>query len=500
MSNSDLQKELEFLKKITIESNETWKKSLYYNFLKTCTRQEFLDSQIPFYYAVNAFPSMLLKLASMIYDNEKRLTLIENIWEEHGCGDFKNFHMNTFKNHLKALNDNIEPELYENPFVTIWIDNILEEKYSAENLGTILFAIEYIYAFISTDIADFTLSVDVVSPHYQTHSILDLSHGEELFHLVKNLGYDINQDLFQKTQIEFINLFNKLCSPTEVELTQASKIPISFFYSREDSNVGLKALSKIKKDNINIFSICSGGENVLNYLLNFNDKKLSVTLFDVNQNQLDLFDKKLFGEFKDNIAFEQKGKFEFFFNYLISTIKNTNSKEFSRILNDYKLFDYLMSKIFSRKNLNIVFSEDATKYSSDSFASHFSKAIRYTSNSNNKNFENIYFNSPLMDYNFKSKINFNNFDINKVCKNIKDYDFNSNFDFIDISNIGDWMPLDDYKNIIKKAYNSLNENGILITRKLLGDYNLKELLYMFSENEVIIDNTLFYSECYISRK
>jgi hypothetical protein len=66
---------------------------------------------------------------------------------------------------------------------------------------------------------------------------------------------------------------------------------------------------------------------------------------------------------------------------------------------------------------------------------------------------------------------------------------------VSISNIGDWMSLEDYKKVILDVKSRLADDGVIICRKLLGDYNLKTLLIdcgfkVKADNDV----TWFYSE------
>ncbi len=95
-------------KEITQDSNIVWQGSKYLTFLAKANREELQRSQVPFYYAVEAFPLLLLKLASQITNEGARYLIVENIWEEHGQGDQNKFHTQTFKTHLAALGFNGE--------------------------------------------------------------------------------------------------------------------------------------------------------------------------------------------------------------------------------------------------------------------------------------------------------------------------------------------------------------------------------------------------------
>jgi hypothetical protein len=476
---------------LTLSNKEVWEKSLYYKFLKNSNKLEFLNSQIPFYRAVEAFPRMLLKLAALIETSEERFLVIENIWEEHGNGENKLYHTKTFNNHLKALGYQ-EKDFYKNPFVEEWINTILNSKLNISQLGSLIGGIEYIYAVISEDIANKieTFNLNKESTHYAKHSELDWSHGQELLDVVVKCKQDVNYELFEKAQIDFINLFNLLASPTEKELQKVSKEPVSFFYSREDSNIGLKAISKLNRKNLNIFSICSGGEHILEYIDTFDN--LNIDIFDLNKNQIDVFKNKLNGNKQKDF-----GKFEYFFYYLRKQLNCNNIITHSDIIDNYSKLVFLTKNIFSRKNLNIVFTEEATKYSKNDFDMHFYEAFIRSIIKNNRNAINIFQNIPLLK---TFKHNLKNNTLNYIVSDLINYDFNKKYDVIDISNVGDWMNIEDFRKIIDNAYNSLNKDGILISRKLLGDYQLSKELLKFNNIENIQDETFFYSETCIVTK
>jgi hypothetical protein len=487
--------------KNTLENKEIWEKSLYYNFLKTCNKSEFLKSQTPFFFAVQAFPRMLLKFASLINTSEERLLVIENIWEEHGNGDQNSFHTSSFKKHLSSLSENDRIPLNSNPFVTKWIDNILNKNYSVLELGTILAAIEYMYAVISEDIAAYIDSLDLINKniHYSKHSELDWSHGKELITSLKICGHDVDETLFIQTQLEFIALFNKLCFPTEKELNNIVNLDISFFHNREDSDLGIKAINYFEKDKLDLFSICSGGEHILNYLIQTN-KFLNITISDLNPHQIELFERKL--SKKSQFNEQAVGKFEYFFAYLREAYKQGNDfSGYKDLLDNRDCFYYIMNVIFSKDNLNKVFSDSATKYSNEDFSKHFGNALLTSLlDLNDKNSGNIFYSFNLINNHDLDLINDDNYKITKNICNLISYDFTSTYDIIDLSNIGDWMSYNDYQIVLQKAYKALNYGGILIVRKLLGDYNLEENLYMFDKVESVKDKTCFYSESYLAYK
>lgn len=481
----------------TLSNKDTWENSLYFKFLQTCNKEEFLQSQIPFYYAVQAFPQMLLKLASLIETSEERLLVMENLWEEHGNGDSNGFHTTTFKKHLEVLSED-EITLFKNPFVTEWVHSILDKNYSIAQLGSCLAGIEYMYAVISEDIATFidTLNLNENSVHYTKHSKLDWSHGQELLDVVNNCGFEVDNNAFSSAQQDFIELFEKLTSPTEIELNNIAKLPIAFFYSREDSNVELQALNSLNRNNVDILTVCSGGEHILNYIKEYKGQA-NIDILDINENQIQVFKNKLYNQKQDVV-----GKFEFFFDRLRHMLYGSDrSKEtpYYISMNKDKL-RYLVEILFSRKNLNIVFTDNATKYSSSDFAEHFYYAFINSLEIANVNAMNVFFNSPIF-----GELNLDNpaeieKHFNYIVSDFNEFTFTKQYDLIDLSNVGDWMPLEEYQIVIQNARNSLNKGGILIVRKLLGDYKLISLLDDFENVKFCNDMTSFYSETYIAIK
>ncbi len=478
-------------KQLTLKQQDKWNHSFYPKFLLNSTIQEFLQSQVPFYFAVEAFPRMLLKLASIIPTSEQRLLLIDNIYEEHGRGHSNQFHTTTFKEHLYILGFN--GEFKKNPFIEDWISFIEKSNFTIDQLGSYLAGIEYLYALICIDIVKFMDKHNIESPHYQKHSEIDWDHGAELLHVVLNCNLDINDEYFLKAQSDFIELFNKMIVPTQKELEEISKHPISFFYSREDSNVEKQVLEKyINNRKTDVFMICSGGEHILEMLSLGYQGHLTFDIFDVNYNQINVFKNKL-----DQKSQEEEGKFELLFEMFRTMYFDERQPDRSAYFyNNQSKFNYVMDILFTNNNLNIVFSDSATKYSSASFAEHFKKAFSFSFQIQHQNINNIFNNKPLPIPNLNSS----SVSFNFIVDNMLNYSFDKNYDIIDLSNIGDWMKVEDYALILENAKRHLNPNGSLIVRKLLGDYSLKQLLKDsgFVQIEDIRDYTYFYTECLVA--
>lgn len=498
-------------KDITLKNFEGFSK--YEVFMKNSTQDEFAQSQIPFYYAVKAFPRILCYLGSMIEDSETRFHIAENIWEEHGNGTKQNFHINTFHNYLTAI---AGPDyiLTHNPWIDEWVNNWFKET-DTLSLACKLAAIEYLYAPISGALSTHidTLFLHNEQHHYSKHAELDWEHGRELFEVA--LKYDESEDkhkafeLFDLAQKEFISVFNGMILLTNKEVVDISKDNIAFYYIREDVSVSFKALDHLNNvDKKNIVTICSGGESIIDYLT----FKESAEIFalDMNINQHDLFLKKISMIINDEIIDElNKGKFERIFKSIRDRFTEKEKQLFilNRTINKDKL-KFAIEDVFTRKNLSIIFTDNAVKYTKKNFAEHFFNV--FTSDFENDSFgeaniQNIIAGVPF-DYCSKQDLYMDNKKVHPVIEHINDgkifekitFDNNKKADIVDLSNIGDWVELTSLREIIRASKGALSNSGVLVMRKLLGDYNLKQEmadagLKVSDEN----DSGLFYEEVVI---
>jgi hypothetical protein len=488
---------------ITQESNIVWQNSKYLGFLANASRDELLRSQIPFYYAVEAFPLLLLKLASQITHSDARCLIVENIWEEHGQGDHNKFHTNTFNTHLRALG--FDGKHVKNPFISRWIDDL----YSVDSLADLyhqLAAIEYMYAVISASISSSLHNIDLLCEqvHYLNHSELDWSHGEDILISMKQSGIDFNRVKFKNAQSRFINLFSKMAVPTLKETAHAKNtLAINFYHTREAPNVVTDVMSSFTgRCDINVLTVCSGGENIIHYLSH--DCVSSITAFDMNKAQVDVCRQKL-SSMQPTEHFEM-GRFEYLFALVREYFINYKSEQ--TIVQDYALskdsLNYVIELVFDNPILSALFSDEATKYSKHSFSEHFKKTYEkmlcdiHDKNITNKNSENVILGTALK-YDYAPKRNDNNPTITYLNQRAETVlSQGSKFDLIDLSNIGDWMPYSDFQCLILKAFDQLHNNGRLVLRRLLGDYSLMEL--GVGQAFPLYDETGFYSETVIIKK
>lgn len=502
-------------------SNHSW-----FTFAGKCSQNEFLSSQEGFYYAVKAFPRVLAKLASQIESSEARILVTENLWEEHGQGNNKVFHTTTYFQYLQSIGFKKEQSSIEHqPWIDEWIELVLNKNLSEEKFAMYIAGIEYIYARISYFISQLVLNYDVKGEqtHYLKHSVLDYEHAKELIQTSlliqreKNtLSDDCMMDYFKLGIEEFLKLYENMVLLTENEAFDIAKEKHAFYYGREDVSVNKNFLSQWYKERndekmAQVLMVCSGGENAIE-ILSMNQNS-SITLLDINPNQLQLSKDKIetikrTGYLNDELSIYNVGKFERIFSFLRNSLSYEELEKVSKKEPlALKKLKYICNNIFSNKILEIVFTENATKYSKDNFAEHFNDllvkqiVLYFEKKPKYSNIGSILFNESPMDYqvkiNTESSIDYFNGDfLTYFSQNDK------NFDLIDLSNISDWLPLNEIKKIVSTAYSKLNKNGVIVGRKLLGDYQWNDLQENLDDCVVlpVTDKTMFYKECVLLQK
>lgn len=496
----------------------------WFVFANKCSQEEFLKSQEGFYYAVRAFPRMLSKLATDIKTSEARKLIIDNLFEEHGLGNKNDFHTNTYYNYLLSLGfDNSIDQIKEQPWINDWINLVLNKNYSEEHFSMYLAGIEYIYAKISYFITHLISKFDLrhEQNHYKKHSELDYEHAKELIQtslMIQQYNGTVHDDEMMHYFIlgisEFLQLYEKMILLTKIDATLISKEKLAFYYGREDVTVNYDILNTFHTQNnkkAEVLMICSGGENVIELLSM--TKPNNFVLLDINPYQLDLTQQKI-QAIKNN-------------DYLYSTLNTFNTGKFEKLFQFFKnSFTYqellniahsdpqalqklkcICDNVFSNQILEIVFTDNATKFSKDSFSLHFYNVFKkqiknyFEYQYLHSNIGSILFNHTPINY--SKQINPEN-NLNYFNGSFLQYfdSYQHTFDLIDVSNISDWMPIEDMKIIILKLFSQLNKNGFIVARKLLGNYQWKEIQQILPNSQLsyVHDKTDFYSECVLIKK
>lgn len=486
--------------------NSKWSKNRFQQFKKYATRNEFLRSQVPFFFAVQAFPRMLCMLGSKIEDSEERMLVVENIYEEHGQGDSRKYHTQSYKTYLKALG--LNDSIYSSPWVSSWIKNVLSLECNAMEYAAYLAGIEYVYALICGDVSEYiqTFTLECEQTHYSKHAKLDWEHGKELLMVAVSLGNEdeIIKEYFKKAQTDFLHMYGSLFIPTIAEMKEFNSENISFYYSRENSQIekNLLEMESSKNPNPRVLTICSGGEHLFEMLSN--DTPTHFDMIDINIHQINLTQEKLkyiLNHDDSSIVSEQGvGKFEKMFELLRSYFNEDEKEALVQGCNEtQKKLHFIVNILFSNDYLNTVFGEDATKYTVKSFSEHFYSVFVEKLKEQEINTQNIFWGTHVRNFNeIKERVKHHHH-INWILDNPKNINVDYYYDIIDISNIGDWMSQDDFISVISHMQKLMKPRAKLISRKLLGDYDLEKVLSkFFKETHVENDDTGFYSEVVVA--
>ena len=303
---------------------------------------------------------------------------------------------------------------------------------------------------------------------------------------------------------------NNICNPYNPN--KIAKEKIAFYYTREIPVEELKYIQQSAKKDLRLLLICSGGETIIdiNNLNHKLHKNIIIDAIDFNPNQLDLCANKL----NKTTQTHQSGKFEkIFFSYQ-ELLKQQVQKNLDKAnISEQDIINYALDEknhlkikniiniVFSNQNLITIFNEDAVKYSLNStltFSEHFFhlfiNGYRILNNSSNANsdvyqqYQNILLGNENQE--IHKPIHPVSININYIHHDFYEYlaQTNHHYDLISCSNINDWMKLDKFKQILNLGYEKLNQNGMFIARRLLGDNELKENMSMVFDTVKTAEN------------
>lgn len=161
---------------------------------KKFSKDDFVETQIQFFFAVVFFSRPMAALAAKIPTPNLRIEVLRNVWEEHGEGDAKAFHANTFLKLLERLG-NISYEDVEKralwpevrSFNTTLIGCCVLDEYLIG--ASVLGMIEFMFCHISAALAEGIIANDWIKPermiHYNLHKDLDIKHSQDFFEVLK---------------------------------------------------------------------------------------------------------------------------------------------------------------------------------------------------------------------------------------------------------------------------------------------------------------------------
>ena len=290
---------------------------------------------------------------------------------------------------------------------------------------------------------------------------------------------------------------NNICNPYNPN--KIAKEKIAFYYTREIPVEELKYIQQSAKKDLRLLLICSGGETIIdiNNLNHKLHKNIIIDAIDFNPNQLDLCANKL----NKTTQTHQSGKFEkIFFSYQ-ELLKQQDIINYALDEKNHLKIKNIINIVFSNQNLITIFNEDAVKYSLNStltFSEHFFhlfiNGYRILNNSSNANsdvyqqYQNILLGNENQE--IHKPIHPVSININYIHHDFYEYlaQTNHHYDLISCSNINDWMKLDKFKQILNLGYEKLNQNGMFIARRLLGDNELKENMSMVFDTVKTAEN------------
>ena len=161
---------------------------------KTFEREDFIETQIQFFYAVIFFSRPMAALAAKIPTPELRLEVLRNVWEEHGEGSLAHGHGKTFLDFLKRLGNITEDDVY---LRGLWADvrifnttlsgvSVLDDFIIAVGvLGMIERMFSDISAWIGQGVIENGWLAAGEMIHYKLHQELDIKHSEDFFKILE---------------------------------------------------------------------------------------------------------------------------------------------------------------------------------------------------------------------------------------------------------------------------------------------------------------------------
>ena len=175
----------------------------------------FKESQINFYSAVCYFSRPLFVLCSRMDSYSRRLSILENIFDEHGNGDINKAHGKTYKQYLINLGVK-EQKIKKNEFhisaknFCSKIDKVVRND-DLQKAIAMFGIIEDRYTLISSIISQTLLNNNWLDKsklaHYLIHKDIDVYHSELFYNLIEKKWLDNSSNIKIK---EGLNLGNEL--------------------------------------------------------------------------------------------------------------------------------------------------------------------------------------------------------------------------------------------------------------------------------------------------
>ena len=160
---------------------------------KTFELEDFLETQIQFYFAVCFFSRPMAVTAARIPSTELRKKIVLNVFEEHGEGNEEEFHERTFLTLLARLgvtakeveNRVLWPEIRSfNTFLS-GVSTLDHHLVSVGTFGIIERMFADFSAIIGNSIVENGWLEQEKLIHYTLHSALDIKHADDFFEVLQ---------------------------------------------------------------------------------------------------------------------------------------------------------------------------------------------------------------------------------------------------------------------------------------------------------------------------
>lgn len=163
-------------------------------------KERFKETQIGILDAVEFFSRPMFIISSKLDSYEDRYCIIRNILDEHGNGEIKKAHGNTFRQYLFSLGATEKEIKNRKPNqAAVKFNNILMEcslNSSTMRSVAMMAIIEERYSKISATIVKEILKKKWISKenlyHYSLHEELDVEHAQGFYNIIKGGWEDVN--------------------------------------------------------------------------------------------------------------------------------------------------------------------------------------------------------------------------------------------------------------------------------------------------------------------
>lgn len=201
-----------------------WTQNPYFEGLPGMTREDFVETQVQFFWAVTFFSRPMALLVGKIPRTGQRVEVLRNVWEEHGEGNPRLSHSSTFRELLARLGGLDEtaiearvlwPEV--RAFNSALVGACLVDEWivGATTLGMIEHMFQAMSAALGRAIVENGWLRERELVHYNVHEALDVRHANDFFAAVASgLGpgtddYYVEQGLMQGASV-FLGLYRGL--------------------------------------------------------------------------------------------------------------------------------------------------------------------------------------------------------------------------------------------------------------------------------------------------